>query len=145
MDMTFREKSSWGSLLALGAVAYWYFPRAFGIASNSNDATDIMGISFTCIVALIIIEAIYHSIIAGKGGDMIDERDILIDLKAERIASYVLGIGLFLLVGHIVTSGTSERFAEIGKLSIVVWILFTITVSEVSKLSSRIAYYRVEA
>jgi len=143
--MTFREKSSWGSLIALGTVAYWYFPRAFRIASNSNEATDMLGISITCIVALILIQAIYHGIIASKGSDRIDERDILIDLKAERIAGYVLGIGLFWLVGHIVASGSSDMVAEVGTLSIAVWILFAITVSEIGKLSARIVYYQVDA
>ena len=66
----------------------------------------------------------------------------LINLKAERIAGYVLGIGLFWLVGHIVAI---EGTTEIGTLTIAVWILFTITVSEIGKLSSQIIYYRVGA
>lgn len=140
--MTFREKSSWGSLLALGAVSCWYFPKAFAIASNSSVGADIIGISITCIVALIIIKASYHGIIAGKGDDTTDKRDTLINLKAERIAGYVLGIGLFWLVGHIVAS---KGAAEIGTLTIAIWILFAITVFEIGKLSSQIVYYRVDA
>lgn len=93
-------------------------------------------------MALIIIQAIYHGIIAGIGDNTTDERDMLIDLKAERIAGYVQGIGLFWLVGAIVAS---KGAAEIGTLSIAVWILFAITVSEISKLSSQIVYYRVDA
>ena len=145
MNMTFKEKSAWGSLVALALISYWFFPAAFNAATNAADPGRLVGISIGCIVALIIIEVIYQSVIAAAGGGASDERDALINLKAERIAGYVLGFALFSLVGRIIAVEALEWVETMGALTIAVWILFTLTVSEVAKLVSQIAYYRFSA
>ena len=142
MNMTFKEKSAWGSLVALALVAYWFFPKAFDAATHAADPGRLVGISIGCIIALIIIEAIYQSVIAAADGGASDERDALINLKAERIAGYVLGIALFSLVGHIIAVEAFAVAETMTALTIAVWILFTLTVSEVAKLISQVAYYR---
>ncbi len=145
MNMTFKEKSAWGSLAALALIAYWFFPAAFNAASHAADPARLVGISIGCIIALIIIEAIYQSVIAAADGGASDERDALINLKAERIAGYVLGIALFTLVGRIVAIEAFQVAEAMTALTIAVWILFSLTVSEVAKLISQIAYYRFSA
>jgi hypothetical protein len=151
MEMTFQEKSAWGSLVGLGLVSYWYFPRAFYIAESSNSPGALFGISIACIVALIVVFSVYHAVIAAHGGEETDERDRIIDLRAERISSYALGIGLFWLVGHIVAAEQVDEFSRfdqlqpMGSLLIAVWILFAITASEVIKNIAQIIYYRVDA
>ena len=142
MNMTFKEKSAWGSLVALALISYWFFPKAFDAATHAADPGRLVGISIGCIIALIIIEAIYQSVIAAADGGASDERDALINLKAERIAGYVLGIALFSLVGHIIAVEAFEVAETMTALTIAVWILFTLTVSEVAKLISQVAYYR---
>ncbi|MBT8102335.1 MAG: hypothetical protein KJO95_05155 [Gammaproteobacteria bacterium] len=145
MNMTFKEKSAWGSLVALALVSYWFFPAAFNAATYATDPAGLVAISIGCIVTLIIIEAIYQSVIAAVDGDASDERDALINLKAERIAGYVLGIALFTLVARIIAVEALEWVETMGALTIAVWILFTLTVSEVAKLISQIAFYRFSA
>lgn len=145
MNMTFKEKSAWGSLAALALISYWFFPAAFNAASHAADPGRLVWLSFACIVALIIIEAIYQSVIAATDGGASDERDALINLKAERIAGYVLGIALFSLVGRIIAVEAFEVAETMTALTIAVSILFTLTVSEVAKLISQIAYYRFSA
>ena len=154
MEMSFQEKSAWGSLVGLGLVSYWYFPRAFDVAEGSNSPAALFGISIACIIALIIILAVYHSAIAIRGGDETDERDRLIDLRAERISSCALGIGLFWLVGRIVASEQVDQWAKIeqidqiqpmGSLLIAVWILYALMASEVIKRIAQIIYYRIDA
>ena len=145
MNMTFKEKSAWGSLAALALISYWFFPEAFNAATHASDPARLFGISVGCIVALIIIEAIYQSIIAAADGGASDERDALINLKAERIAGYVLGIALFTLVGRIIAIEAFMAGEAMTSLAIAVWILFALTVSEVAKLISQIAYYRFSA
>ena len=142
MNMTFKEKSAWGSLVALALISYWFFPEAFDAATHAADPGRLVGISIGCIIALIIIEAIYQSVIAAADGGASDERDALINLKAERIAGYVLGIALFSLVGRIIAVEAFAVAETMTALTIAVWILFTLTVSEVAKLISQIAYYR---
>ena len=145
MNMTFKEKSAWGSLAALALISYWFFPAAFNAADPASDPARLVRISIGCIVALIIIEAIYQSIIATADGGASDERDALINLKAERIAGYVLGIALFTLVGRIIAVEAFEVAETMTALTIAVWILLTLTVSEFAKLASQIWYYRTDA
>jgi len=94
---------------------------------------------------LIIIEAIYHLIIAATGSTSTDERDALINLKAERIAGFVLGIGLFSLVARIIAVEALDWVETMGALTIAVWILFALTISEISKLASQVWYYRANS
>jgi len=148
MNMTFKEKSAWGSLLALGLVSYWYFPAAFAVAGNRGAAAELIAISIGCVIVLVVIEIIYHAVIASKGDGVQDERDVFINLKAERIAGFALGIGLFTLVGQIIASEAIDSItpaATMTTLTIAVWILFVLTVAEVAKLISQIAYYRFSA
>ena len=145
MNMTFQEKSAWGSLVGLGLVGYWYFPKAFLVAQSSNSPAPLFWISVGCIIALIIILSVYHAAIAIHGGNETDERDQLIDLKSERIASYVLGIGLFWLVARIVSGESVFGPEPMNSLLIAVWILFGITLSEVIKNIAQIIYYRADA
>ena len=143
--MSFQEKSAWGSLIAIGLIAYWFFPAAFDVAGSSNDPADLLILSIGCIVGLILIEVVYHSIVAAKGSAESDERDALINLWAERNSGWVLAIGLFWLVGHIVAASAVGAREPIGAMLIAVWILFTLTVSEFAKLASQIWYYRLDA
>ena len=142
MNMTFKEKSAWGSLVALALISYWFFPAAFDAATHAADPGRLVAISIGCVIALIIIEAIYQSVIAAADGGASDERDALINLKAERIAGYVLSIALFSLVGRIIAVEAFAVAENMTALTIAVWILLTLTVSEAAKLVSQIAYYR---
>lgn len=143
--MSFQEKSAWGLLVGIGLVGYFYFPLAFDIADSVPHGAPLIGISVVGVVALVIIETIYHIAIAIPHGEQADERDALIDLKAERNAGYVLGIGLFWLVGHIIATHTFQGREPVGGLEIGVWILFVLTVSEVAKLAWQIWLYRTGA
>jgi len=145
MSMSFQEKSAWGSLIAIGLVAYWFFPVAFDIAGDSSDPSDLFALSIGCIVALIIVEVVYQSLIAVTASVESDERDAQINLRAERNSGWVLAIGLFWLVGHIVAASALDTPRPMGALLIAVWILFTLTVSEFAKLASQVWYYRVDA
>lgn len=146
MDLSFQEKSAWGLLVGIGIVSYFYFPAAFDIADSAPNGAPLVAISIGGIIALVVIEAIYHAVIAVSSGDTeMDERDVLFDLKSERNAGLVLGIGLFWLVGHIVATHSMDDKVPVAGLSIAVWVLFALTVSEAAKLVSQIWYYRANA
>lgn len=143
MDLTFQEKNAWGLLLGIVIVSFFYFPTALEIVADVPQAGALIGISIVGVIALIVIEGIYHAVIAVSSGDETDERDRLIDLKAERNSGYVLGVGLFWLVGHIVAQSILNAYPVPNPLEIAVYILLAITVSEVGKLLSQIWYYRI--
>ena len=143
--MNFAEKSAWGLLVGLGVMSWWYFPRAFAVAAETDNPLALGAISVVCVVGLVIFEAVYHAVIAGTGGDEEDERDQLIDMKAERNASFVLGIALLSLVGRILATSAMPELAPMSALIIAGWILLALTVSELSKVLWQIWYYRTGA
>ena len=140
--MSFSEKSAWGLLIGLVVMSWWYFPRAFAVVDASDNPIALGTISVVCVIGLVIFEAVYHAVIAAHGGDVEDERDRFFDLKAERNAGFVLGIALFTLVGHIFATTAVPELGAMTPLLIAVWILFAITVSEISKVLWQIWYYR---
>ena len=146
MDLSFQEKSAWGLLIGIGVVSYFYFPAAFDVADRVPHGAPLIALSVIGVIALIVIEAVYHAIIAVTSGDeSMDERDVMFSLKSERIAGYALGVGLFWLVGHIIATHSMQGREPVGALTIAVWVIFAITVSEVTKLVAQIWYYRANA
>ena len=144
MDLSFQEKSAWGLILGLTLVSAWYFPLAFRIAENAPNGIPLIVITIGGTIALVVIEIVYHIFIAaGSSEHESDERDVLIDLKAERNSGIVLGLGLFWLIGFIVAQSVLGAYPVPNPLEIVVWIMLTITVAEIVKLFSQIWYYRV--
>lgn len=142
VDLSFQEKSAWGLLSGILVVSAGYFPSAVRIVETTDNPVALIAISVVGVVALIIIEAVYHAIIAVAGGDQTDERDALIDLKAERNGGFVLGISLFLIVGHIIATSVIPERPEPSVLLVGVYIIAALTLSEVAKLTSQIWYYR---
>ena len=145
MDLSFQEKSAWGMLIGIVVISALYFPAAFTVVDTVGEALPLIGLIAGGIIALVIIEIIYHTVIAAwssKEADQRDERDKLIDLKAERNAGFVLGFGLFWLIGWIIAQSTIQAYPVPEPLAITVFIMLAITVSEIAKLASQIWYYR---
>ena len=142
MDLSFQEKSAWGLLAGILVVSAFYFPRALDIVEYAGNPIALIAISVIGVIALVVIEIVYHIIIAIPGGDEADERDALIDLKAERNAGFVLGFSLFVLVGHIIVVSIVPHAPELSVLLVGVYIIAALTLSEVAKLVSQIWYYR---
>jgi len=145
MDISYQEKSAWGLLFGVIAVSAFYFPAAFAVIDTVGAVTPLIGLIVAGIVALVVIEVIYHTVIAAwspKKADQRDERDKLIELKAERNGGFALGFGLFWLVGWIIAQSAVKAYPVPEPLSIAVFILLAIMVSEAAKLASQIWYYR---
>lgn len=143
MDLSFQEKSAWGLLIGLVGVSLFYFPAALTVAERVPHGAPLIAISAIGVIALVAFEIVYHILIAATGRvDNGDERDVLIELKAERNASYVLGVGLFWLVGFTVVQSVIEARPVPKPLEIAVYILLAITVAEIAKLLWQIWYYR---
>ncbi len=142
MDGSFQEKSARGLLAGILLVSVFYFPVALRIVEFAGNPVALVAVSIVGVVSLIIIEAVYHAAIAISGGTESDERDALVNLQAERNGGLVLGLALFLLVGHIIAEHALRSGDGPSPLLIVVYIIAALTVSEVAKLASQIWYYR---
>ncbi|MBT8100295.1 MAG: hypothetical protein KJO82_11115 [Gammaproteobacteria bacterium] len=143
MDLSFQEKGAWGVLAGLLVVAAFYFPAALDIVDYSGNPIALIAISIVGVVVLVVIEIVYHMIVALSGDTESDERDALIDLRAERNGGLVLGLSLFILVGHIVAETLRNAGEPPNGLLLAVYIIGALTVSEVAKLASQIWYYRI--
>lgn len=140
--MSFEEKSAWGSLIGLLLVSAWYFPKAMVVAVAATSSAPLAKISVIWIVVMIAILVVYHGVIALWGYDT-DERDRLIELKAERVAGHVLSGSLLFVVGVIMVKLFESVAGDVQPLLVTVWILAAMTLAEASKYIAQIAYYRV--
>ena len=135
--MSFHEKSAWISLVSIAVVGFVFFlhvPRTL----TPSLGPEMLYAMLICLVALIVIEAIAHAVVAirapldARGPK--DERDRLIELRAIRVAAYVyaalsMGAVSLLVVG---ANGGALGYA----------ILLALVVAEIVNYGSRIVYYR---
>jgi hypothetical protein len=151
LDMSFEEKSVWGSLVAMVVCSFYYFSEVFGLYADGGAPdpyrAGVLGISL--LIALIVIEIVYHSILAiGTRSTESDERDRWIETRASRNAYVALGVGTFGLVGHLVVGAHFgapylERLTD--AFAIVNLLLLAMVIAEVVKYVSQIVYYRTGA
>lgn len=141
MPYSFKEKSVFALLLAL-LVAYGFYFVVFlkSVESDLTISQPLLGglfiaVTVIMVVAIIISQtllAITHHKEASSGDD---ERDRLIETKAEARSSIVLGIGAFLAS----VAGIYQLLPAflIGNL-----IFFFLVLSELSKGAVQLYYYR---
>ena len=95
--MSYRELSAWGSLV----ITLVIFGNYFGKGVGAGQATA--GLLLGTVIALIVLEIVYNTLVASwKRVSRADERDVLIDLKAARNASWVSSVGIVLLVLQVI-------------------------------------------
>ncbi|MEX2124666.1 MAG: hypothetical protein WD795_12305 [Woeseia sp.] len=156
-DMSFREKSICGTLVAVSVVAalyFWTVVEMLGAGTVNLVALGKLAVSLT--IFFIIVEIVFHAVIAARSprdaGESEDERDRLIDLKGERVGGLLLGIGVAFTIGHIALNSLMESvvsphsgLTELLSSSHFVTanlLLFSLTVSEIGKYVSQLVYYR---
>jgi hypothetical protein len=110
--MSFREKSAWisfGCLLIFGA-SWWTHALDIDVFRTSNDNPMVW--FFGMLAGLIALEIALHVAIAiqspREAKTPKDERERLIDMKASRVAFYVLLVGAFASVGTLHLPGSSR-------------------------------------
>ena len=100
--MGVNEKSYVGIIITTVVVFGWYFLEAYTAAASGLTAVAdfgftmwvMMGVYVALIIAVMIVSAIISKKDGGEMGEF-DERDSLIDMRAERMGSYVQATGLF--------------------------------------------------
>jgi hypothetical protein len=150
-DMSFQEKSVWGSLIALAGCSIYYFARVLGMYREGStvDPSGAGALGISLLVALIVIEIVYHSVLAATAGSTeSDERDRWIETRASRNAYVALGIGAFGVAVHLFGASyfESPRYADfVTPFAVANIVLFAIASAEVVKYISQIVYYRTGA
>ena len=136
MEMSFREKSAWISFVLIVLVFgpyFWLVGRQLMGGAHVHAGTQ-----FGLILLFIILEIVVHIAIAIQSPRdaeaPIDERENLIDLKATRVAFYVL------FGGALMSIFTMHFRVTVWILS--QFVLFSIVIAELVKFASQIIFYR---
>ncbi len=136
--MSFREKSAWIALMAYGLVFGGYFFTLWQGWDTRYAAGLSVGLMVGAVVMLIIIAAGLTILAAmlnpREANAPADERETLIDLKAERIASYTLSVGVVCLIGALLMGWNGILVANL--------LLASMVVSELVKAGWQIASFR---
>ena len=89
----------------------FYFQAVYGmLATGNRNPAEMATVAIVSVVLLIVIEAVYHTIIAGRGDEEThDERDRSIQLRGAWVEKLVLEIGVMGVIGHIVVASQFDR------------------------------------
>lgn len=139
--MSFREKSAWISFistLVLFVAYFWTVSREYdGLIANHTAAMA----EFSLLGAFVAIEIVLHVLLAIQKPDEAraprDEREQLIEMKATRIAFYVLVVGALASVGLMHVTRSAWVIAQ--------HIFLAVMVAGVVKFGGQIVYYRRDA
>ncbi|XBQ15099.1 MAG: hypothetical protein ABL308_09005 [Oceanicaulis sp.] len=136
--MSFREKSNL-AMLAIFLLAYgWYFMAVTPVAlSGAPSIAEIDGLFLAAIVFLVAGGIVAHILIAIVGKDDeedADERDRMIEMRADAKTSYVIGAAAIIAMGL--------ALKEFDPFWIAHTILAGLVVAEITKAVLRAIAYR---
>ncbi len=139
MNLSFREKIVWISLISTVLIFGYYFFQAFNVFNNPNiENTSLISLFIGVVILISVIQVILIIILsiankkeAEKGGD---ERDKLIEAKATKISHFILSAGAWTTAFGILF--TSSAFVLINVL------IFFLIVSEIVGYSLQLIYHR---
>ncbi|MGQ0532506.1 MAG: hypothetical protein ACT4OF_07425 [Caulobacteraceae bacterium] len=136
--MSFREKSAWVSLVTYGVVFSGYFLALWRIWNEGDGLGLSLGLMIGAVVGLIIVTVVLKIALAllspEEAKARADEREVLIDLRAERIASYTLSTLVVCLIGALLVGWNGYLVANL--------LLGAMVISEVVKAVAQIASFR---
>lgn len=143
-DLSFREKSAWGTLAAITLVGTLYFSSAWNLwRAEQLDAPVMLKLAFGYTIFLVLAVVAHHAIIAivspaeGK-----DERDRLIDLRAGAVSGAVLGFGVITVVIQIVLESLFGGVLISAPILIANALLLCVLISTIVELVLKLVYYR---
>ncbi len=145
--LSYREQSICGSLVAQIIVAGGYFLDTWReIARGTIDAEAATGRAIGAVVLLVAVEIVYHGLISvHQRREPTDERDRLVAALANRNAYFVLQVGVWTVVGHILI-GAAARATPLGpwfsSFATAQLLVLAAIFAETTKSVSQLFYYR---
>lgn len=135
--MSFREKSAWIALVTYAAVFGGYFFQLWQAWDDPYGQGLSIGLMVGAVVALVVVAASLNIVAAlfspKQANAPADERETLIDLKAERIASYTLSVGVVCLIGALLVGWNAFLVANL--------LLASMVAAELVKALAQITYF----
>jgi hypothetical protein len=143
-NLSFYEKSAWGTFLVLAVVGSLYFRSIYELsAADALVASAVVGLAVGFTVVQVIALVVFHILIAiiDRPGDE-DERDRLIGWRASSVSAFVLAFGVFSVIFMILAGAWLDRPVWVSPMVIVNLLLAAMLLAELVDLAARIFYYR---
>ncbi|MFT7129411.1 MAG: hypothetical protein ACI89U_001527 [Gammaproteobacteria bacterium] len=155
MNMSFKEKGTWVSLLATLAIFGNYAISVFSMDSSVLNPEEMIKVAMdnlsSAIFFIVIVEIIFQSLIAAGSRNKIeiegDERDSLITLTSNSSGYWVLSIGVIITIGQLILPhvfGIEFSPAELTSIPMFAMhlLLFSFILAEIVRFSHQIYLYR---
>ncbi len=136
MDASFEEKSVWIQLISvvLGLGAY-FVVAGIMVANGITVLPAFVPLFIAAIVLQVVVLVIGHAAVAiVSRTDGRDERDRLIEWRAESNSSWILGAGVVMAICGLIVSVDVVWIAH--------FLLVSLLIAEIAKLGSQLVYYR---
>jgi hypothetical protein len=136
MNVSFEEKSVWIQLLSLVAVLGSYFiVAALMLAQGVTTIIAFVPLFIVAVVLLVAVLVVGHIVVAiASKPDGRDERDRLIEWRAESNSSWILGAGVIGAITGLVFAINTVWIAHL--------LLLSMLLAEVARFIFQLVYYR---
>jgi hypothetical protein len=158
VNMSFKEKSTWLSLVATLLIFGDYAISVVIMDANVLNPDEMIEVAMhnlgSAVLLIIIVEIIFQSLIAAGSRNKMeidgDERDRLITLSSNNSGYWVLSIGVIITLGHFILPYVfGIEFSLEERTNIPMFkmhlLLFTFIVAEIVRFSHQIYLYRNDA
>ena len=153
MELSFKEKSIWISLVSTLAIFGYYFYNILMLSGMPVEVAKLaaLGLLIRTIIFSVIVEAVFQGMLAAtnyKAAELgADEREKLIEFKGNAWGYCVLVTGVMIVIGHILLQEQGLGFiVSAERLAIPLLtahlLMFTFIISEVARFSGQLFYYR---
>ena len=136
MNASFEEKSVWIQLISMVGVLGSYFVVAGLMLSRGvTVVAAFVPLFFVAVVLLVAVLVAGHTVVAiASKPEGRDERDRLIEWRAERNSSWILSVGVLAAITGMVLS--------VGNVWIAHLLMLSMLLSEVARYVFQLVYYR---
>lgn len=139
MNLSYKEKSIWASLISTIIVFGYYFFFAIKVFNNPEiENMMLVGLFIGAVVFIMIIQIFSQIVIAianrkeAEKGE--DERDNLIELKTTRVSYFILVLGVWITAFSILVISSPIILVNL--------IMFFFILAEIVGYSLQLIYYR---
>jgi hypothetical protein len=139
MNLSYKEKSIWASLISTIIVFGYYFFFAIKVFNNPEiENMMLVGLFIGAVVFIILIQIFSQIVIAianrkeAEKGE--DERDNLIELKTTRVSYFILVLGVWITAFSILVISSPIILVNL--------IMFFFILAEIVGYSLQLIYYR---
>lgn len=156
MDMSFKEKSTWISLVSTLAIFGYYFVQIWGLSGLPEEHANEQAVKLIIyvIILTVVVETLFQGMLAATNHKAAklgaDERDKILEYKSNNLGYTVLAVGVLIVLGRIIMLELNSGWQE-GESSLQIpmltahMLMFSFVLSEVVRFAALVYQYRRSA